>query len=646
MAVLEENITLIEQIKNEANVYGEELYKMLDENVYKTIIYGVPFQLADEFAYQTKEYNYNDPRRLIGAVTSAYLDKIKQGHTYWHRLSEKTEKLENGHKVLLNSFGLQEQVTKLLIQSRHLFPNQTKMFEWFEGKDGQMKPRLDSNLFYATLEKVNDLKFNNKPVFEYNEYEGKKRIIHLPSYWSEYQIAKRIIELMKEEVLLQTSPDVIRFKAEALGADAAQAKAISEVFSNKVSLITGGPGTGKSYTIETLVSLILEENMEYKIRIVAPTGIAAQNLQLRLSQSEDERVQKYFENDNNKCRTIHRLLEMKPSESIGTCRTKYSYHKEPLECDVLIIEEMSMSDIYLTRTLLRAIPNHAHVVLVGDPDQLASVGAGNVLYDLTYGLEKLQQKEHLSILPKWTVLNTVHRTEKSSRIPLLARTLLISNPDHRWEFFKKELERCIKNGDVIYTEERDSTKLLQNTVNCYLELYKNESIALITPRHESNVGRNELNNQIQSKLFGHTELEKGVLILQNRNDYRNGVFNGEKGIIVSVNKDEVTADFGEDRIVTLSLKQANDDWLIGYATSVHKSQGTESNTVILPIWSEPKKKIWNRTLLYTALTRSKKVIHLIGSEEALEKAVKYKNGKRITRLPLFYRSISRSISKK
>ena len=291
--------------------------------------------------------------------------------------------------------------------------------------------------------------------------------------------------------------------------------------------------------------------------------------------------------------------------------------------------------------MLWAVSNNAHIVIVGDSDQLNSVGPGKVLYDLTEGLKKLQTKDFITLVPKWSQLKTIHRTEDSSRLPILAKMLKIEDLDLRWEYFKTELSNCIEKGDIEYIEVSDSPKILDKTVKTYLDMGGSEGkIALITPRHEGIAGRIPLNEHIQMKLMNQIGFAKGVFVVQNKNNYKSGVMNGEKGVITNINKQGmITAAFSNDRTVTLSNKMAEEEWLIGYAITAHKSQGTESNTVLLPIWSEGKSKIWNSSILYTAMTRSKDKLIIISNDSALEKAVKTNANNRKTRLPLCYRSV-------
>src|SRR5699024_8722134 len=332
--------------------------------------------------------------------------------------------------------------------------------------------------------------------------------------------------------------------------------------------ITGYAGTGKSKTIEILTELLLKENNNLDIKICAPTGIAAQNIQKRLLSSKTEQVKDYFSFPENSCKTIHSLLEIMPASSVRVVRTKYAYNKNPLQADVVIVDETSMADVFLIRSLLWAVPNHVHLVFIGDSNQLNSVGPGKVLYDLTSGLERVQKMDTLKVLPEWTRLNQIHRNEEESRLPLLSKTLLIEDAEERWNFFQTELKRCIEKGDVSYVQANDNKKIQNLTVDCYLD---HKDISLLTTRHEHTVGRNMLNTNIQKGISNSTGFEKNVVILQNRNDYFHGVFNGEKGKVTSINKNNITAEFYGERKVTISKKQANNDWLIGYATTVHKS---------------------------------------------------------------------------
>jgi len=629
-----------EEFKETVNLPYDQLVSLLEQNVYNSVLYGVPFRLADKYAHETKQYVFNDPRRLVGAMSEAFMKKLENGHTTWYRLTDQVENI-SGKKIIINKGSLQEEVTRILSQSSDLYVEQKHLFDWYETKEGKTIPRLDTHVFYNTLEMLNDVRLNGRKVFDFEDYEGRLMLRHVPSYWSELQIAQRIVTILTDKPFLKTPVETVKKKARQLKADQEQANAIGAVFSDKVSIITGGPGTGKSHTIETLVALLLEENLEYRIKICAPTGNAAQDLQRRLERSTSPVVREYFNDNENKCRTIHSLLKMKPSSAIGMCRTPYSYKKEPLEADVVIVDEMSMVDIYLCRSLLWAMPNHAHVVLVGDSNQLDSVGPGKVLYDLTHGLKRLQTVDEIPIVPKWTNLNQIHRTDKGSRLPFLFQTLLVDDPNDRWNLFQTELIKCVETGDVTYIQEENIDDILNKTVKAYME--SGNDTLLLSPRHEGKLGRVLLNETIQKMIMKDTGLLKDTMIIQSRTDYQNGIFNGERGQIIAVDKNYITADFGYNRIIALEDKQAEKDWMVGYAITVHKAQGIEADTVILPIWSHNKTKIWNQILLYTAMTRTKKHLILIGNDEAIEKSVKSKGSRRITRLPLFYRTQSKKI---
>ncbi|WP_374723600.1 ATP-dependent DNA helicase [Calidifontibacillus erzurumensis] len=623
------------------NLPLDKLSSILEQNVYQTVLYGAPFQLADKYAYESRKYTYNDPRRLLGALTEAYLKKLSQGNTVWPSsyLSDETY-YEDGVIKLKNKNSIQGEMSKVLLQSSFFSDEQISLFEWYDNQEGKRVPRINYHLFFATLDNMNELKLFNRKIFEFQEYNGQYQLRHLPSYWSELQICQRLVTLLKEPLSLNKGSFCKKDAISQFRCDAEQATAIERVFDHKVSIITGGPGTGKSRTIEVLSHFLLKENPNLLLRVCAPTGMAAQNLQQRFVTSASNEVKEYFSQKENQCKTIHSLLKIKPSSSIGICRTTYNYKNNPLDADVLIIEETSMVDIYLMRSLLWALPNHTHVVIVGDYNQLDSVGGGRVLYDLTVGLDKINQKESLPIVPSWTILKTIHRTKKDSRIPYLAETLLLKDKDERWQEFKKELENSIKTGDILFIEADEPSTILENTVNIYLNMkgYQPPYISLITPRHENGVGRIVLNETIQKKIMGKVGFYKGTLVIADKNDYQNGVLNGEKGVITRVTKDSITALFIGDREVTLPISQAEKNWLIGYATTAHKAQGTEAPIALLPIWSEGHKAIWNRQLLYTALTRSKKQIIFVGNKEALEQGVKRNGGLRLTQLPLLYRS--------
>ncbi|HLR41519.1 MAG TPA: AAA family ATPase, partial [Virgibacillus sp.] len=276
-----------------SNIPREDLSQMAKNNVYQAILYGVPFYLVDEYASVSKKFKYNDPRRLTGALCAAYLDKIAQGHTYLHNIKDSTKSVQ-GKTIITRGNSLHASMTKILSNSSKLFNDQYKLIDWFEKTDGKVVPRVNAHLFYSSLTRMNDIKLFNRKIFEYSEYNGKTLLRHLPSFWSEYQICDRIISLLLEENFLKSSKNVIETKAAELGADEKQALAISEVFNNKVSIVTGYAGTGKSKMIEILSELLLEENTDLDIKICAPTGIAAQNLQKRLLANKSAQIKQYF----------------------------------------------------------------------------------------------------------------------------------------------------------------------------------------------------------------------------------------------------------------------------------------------------------------------------------------------------------------
>lgn len=632
--------TLFDKIFEKSNLTSaSELYDILEENAYDAILYGVPFRLIDEYAYASKKYTYNDPRRLLGALCAVQFLRITQGHTFFKDLTNRKRE-ENGKVILLSKGSLHAEFTKLLMRSEDLFPKQRILYQWFEHQDGSKIPLLNNDLFFTAVQEAQEIKIGRRKIFALYKPEdgGSEKLLHLPTYWSEYQIAQRVASILMAEKTLHTPRNIIELKARYWDADSDQVEAIINAFESKFSIITGGPGTGKSKTIEILTTLLLDEDESMTIKICAPTGIAAQNLQERLMQSESEKVKKYFKKEENSCRTIHSLLELLPSKSLGVLRSRYSHTREYLNVDVLIVDETSMTDVYIMRSLLWAVSNKTQVIIVGDTNQLNSIGPGKVLFDLTEGLKRLNSYKNFPVLPMWKNLEIIHRTASDSLLPILANTLLIKNAALRWTKFKEELENCIQNGDIEYIREVDESNILKQTVEKYLTF--NNDISLITTRHEGAAGRIPLNEEIQWRLLNKIGFVKGTVIVQNKNNYTHGVMNGEKGVITKVTKKgEITARFSNGRIFSLDETDAEEEWLIGYAVTVHKSQGSESDAVLLPIWSDGNAKIWNRSLLYTAMTRSKEKLVLIGNDIALEKAVKNVAGLRQTRLAMCYRNL-------
>ncbi len=378
---------------------------------------------------------------------------------------------------------------------------------------------------------------------------------------------------------------------------AAQKQAIRMAVRSKVLIITGGPGTGKT----TLLNSILKIFDAKKIRALlgAPTGRAAK----RLSESTGKEA-----------KTVHRLLEYSPSE--GRFQKNAG---NPLEADVVIIDEVSMLDIMLTNHLLGATDPNSSLILVGDADQLPSVGPGNVLADMI-------ESEKIPLIR----LDTIFRQAQESQIVVNAHRVnegmlpfKVSNDRELSDFYMIEKD---EPEDIL----RVVKELVSRRIPERFQLKPAEEIQVLTPMNRGLVGAENLNNELRELLNTRGKPVKGGRfrvgdrVMQTRNNYDKEVFNGDIGTIASFdeNWDEALVEF-DSRKVTYHVNEL-DELVLAYAVTVHKSQGSEYPAVIIPI-STQHYVMLKRNLLYTAMTRGKKLVVLVANPKAVEIAVAEKN---------------------
>jgi exodeoxyribonuclease V alpha subunit len=392
------------------------------------------------------------------------------------------------------------------------------------------------------------------------------------------------------------SPEL--FAPSAVTLDEDQVRATEQALREKVLVITGGPGTGKTTLLTALLTILRRANVSFVL--AAPTGRAAK----RMAESAGEEAM-----------TIHRLLEFNPREG-GFHRTE----ENPLKVDFVIVDETSMVDLSLMDNLLRAVDPHSHLILVGDVDQLPSVGPGSVLRDLIDS----------GVVPK-VVLRRIFRQGSESLIVLNAHRILQGQSllwghegDRRdFVFMAREAEE-----DILSTVK----ELVRESIPRTLQLEAQEvaqTIQVLTPMHRGLLGTINLNREMQTLLnpYGPT-LERGGFVLrvgdkvmQLRNDYDKGVFNGDLGRIAGIDREDgsLKVDFF-DKMVQYESDEL-DGIGLAYATSVHKSQGSEYPAVVIPLHTSHY-LLLHRSILYTAVTRGKKLVVLVGSKKALAMAIR------------------------
>ena len=428
-----------------------------------------------------------------------------------------------------------------------------------------------------------------------------------PFYYAECGTANRLNALVhtKEAGSIFTARfDLAKLQRETgIEYDEVQVEAIRQAIASKVMVLTGGPGTGKTTTTKAIIAALQSAGM--RILLAAPTGRAAK----RMSEAT-----------GMEAKTIHRLLEYNPQDG-------YKRNDEnPLEGDALIVDECSMIDIILMNNLTKALPTTMRLVLVGDIDQLPSVGAGNVLRDIIDS----------GVIPV-VRLTRIFRQAQSSRIVMSAHAINrgcfpdISNGQHTDFFFMKQ-EEPEKVAETIVSLVRDRLPKAyrQPTAN----------IQVLTPMQRGVVGAANLNVALQQALNHNTAalvrggytFKEGDRVMQLRNNYDKDVYNGDLGYVRSVDMEErtLTVDF-DGQMVEYEASEL-DELTLAYATTIHKSQGSEYPIVVMPVLMTHYVML-QRNLIYTGITRAKKICVLVGQTKALAYAIhNMKVLKRNTRL--------------
>ncbi len=431
------------------------------------------------------------------------------------------------------------------------------------------------------------------PPFYYAEVGVAARIRKLLQNPAQDRLWTSLMEARKRTGNEALSIDVKKIEAKiGMEYDEIQADAIRQAAVSKVMILTGGPGTGKTTTTKGIISAY--QSFELKILLAAPTGRAAKRM---------------TETTGLEAKTIHRLLECKPPEG-------YQKNEEnPLEGDVLIVDECSMIDLVLMNSLLKAIPAGMRLVLVGDIDQLPSVGAGNVLRDLIDS----------GVVPV-VRLTRIFRQAQTSRIIMNAHRINegqmpdLSNGKDTDFFFttKEDPEEAV----------REIVSLVQNKLSRYYRTPSSQ-IQVLTPMQKGMVGATNLNLALQEALNpqGDGLRRSGFIfrrddkVMQIRNNYDKEVFNGDIGIIESVDLQNRTLKVNFDQHVVEYESSELDELVHAYATTIHKAQGSEYPIVVMPVLMNHYVML-QRNLIYTGITRAKKILVMVGTRKALACAVR------------------------
>lgn len=554
--------------------YKQDMYRILKENPYKMAedINGIGFKMADEIASRIGIHTDSDYRIRSGLLYILLL-ATGEGHVYLPK------------KLLL------ERAQQLLgVQADYMEKHLTDL-------------SIDRKIVIKEIE---------------TDHTGKQQVIYASQYYQiELHTAQMLHELnvkdTAEEEILQEKIKQIQ-RAEKIDLDEKQQEAIKEAVRNGLMVITGGPGTGKTTTINAIIRYFEMEGLD--IYLAAPTGRAAKRM---------------TEATGYEAKTIHRLLELTGIPEESSTRVHFERNAQnPLEADVIIIDEMSMVDIFLMHALLSAVVTGTRLILVGDVNQLPSVGPGSVLKDIIRSGE-FPVVELTKIFRQASQSDIVVNAHKINQgIPVV-----LDNKSMDFFFLKRYDANVIIS--VVIT-------LIQKKLPKFVDAQPYD-IQVLTPMRKGLLGVERLNGILQQYLnppekekkekeHGNGLFREGDKVMQIKNNYQIewevrglygipvekgvGVFNGDTGILREINTfaETVTVEFDERKFVEYSFKQL-DELELAYAITIHKAQGSEYPAVIIPLLGGPK-MLMNRNLLYTAVTRARKCVTLVGDEKTFE----------------------------
>lgn len=556
--------------------YGEKVYEIIENNPYKLAddMEGVGFKIADEIA-RNSGMELDSPFRIKSGILYALSAAVSAGHTYYPM------------------DALIEEAGRLL------------------------------GVFIAKPEEIlTDLMIDRKVMVR--DVDGIKAVYLYSVYHTELAIAHRLFALKFEDM-----PDEKAFdkdlhsieKEENITLESMQREAVRASAGSGIVVITGGPGTGKTTTINTIIRYFERKGMD--IMLAAPTGRAAKRM---------------TEATGHEAQTIHRMLELSGILSDEISNASFERNEtNPIETDVVIIDEMSMVDIFLMNSLLKAIADGTRLILVGDANQLPSVGPGNVLKDIiasgcfnTVRLAKIFRQEEAG-----DIVVNAHKINEGELFEI--------GPSSRdFPFIRRTDANAIINALVT---------LVKVKLPAYTDCSPND-VQVLTPTRKGSLGVERLNTVLQQYLnppsnskvekeIGSIIFREGDKVMQIKNNYkipwevrgRNGipietgmgVFNGDMGIVDNINLylSEMTVRFDEERYVTYTFKET-DELEHAYAVTVHKSQGSEYPAVVLPLLDGPR-MLMNRNILYTAVTRARKCICIVGSEQTFYNMISNEN---------------------
>ena len=551
--------------------YGIKVMKIVRENPYRLAddIAGVGFKTADEIALRMG-FSPESSMRMKAGISFALSMAASNGHTY------------------LLYEDLYEESKRLL---------------------GISEAEFENDIYELTIERKIVLK----------EVKGERRVYNNNLYYMELTVARKLLDLNAKS---ENNYKVMEAKVKEVEAKTGiklgdlQRKAVYEAVESGLVIITGGPGTGKTTTINAIIKLFEMQNME--ILLAAPTGRAAKRM---------------TETTGMEAQTIHRLLELNGNPEEGGSMRFERNEFNPLEADVIIIDEMSMVDIYLMYSLLKAVTVGTRLILVGDVNQLPSVGPGKVLKDII-GSEKfnvVRLSEIFRQAAESDIITNAHKINAGQSIRLDNKSK---------DFFMLSMNSSLQI-------QRALVSLIAEKLPPYVDATKYD-IQVLTPSRKGELGVENLNKILQQyinppapskreKQWGEVIFRENDKVMQIKNDYQmewkivtkkgltikegSGVFNGDCGIIREINEfaGTVTVEFDEGKIVEYTGATL-EELELAYAITIHKSQGSEYPAVIIPLLNAPR-PLLNRNLLYTAVTRARKCVTIVGSENSVNEMI-------------------------
>ncbi len=557
------------------NQYGASVYTILRENPYRLAddITGVGFKIADEIARKAG-ISADSDFRIRSGIMYTLVQAAGNGHIYLPY-----EELVSQLEVLLDTHvdDIDRQLVDLSIDKKIV---------------------------------VKELSDNTEDIAK----DTSRRIIYGASYYYMEMAVAYALKALDVSVKIDEKSVLDRIhrieKNEDIELDDMQRNAVLQAVSSGLLVVTGGPGTGKTTTINTIIRYFEGEGME--IRLGAPTGRAAKRM---------------TEATGCEAQTIHRMLELSGAPEDGKTASFMRNEDNPIDADIIIIDEMSMVDIFLMNSLLKAITAGTRLILVGDVNQLPSVGPGNVLRDII-------DSERFTVVK----LTKIFRQAKESDIIVNAHKINdgekfpIGPTSKDFIFIKREEANNVLGAMIT---------LISQKLPKYVDAQPFD-IQVLTPTRKGLLGVERLNTVLQEYLnpkdTGKQEKEgsstlfrEGDKVMQIKNNYQlewetrgkngiavdrgMGVFNGDMGVIDNINfyTEKVTVKFDDDRYVEYPFKQL-EELELAYAVTVHKSQGSEYPAVVIPLLSGPR-MLMNRNILYTAVTRAKKCVCIVGTEE-------------------------------